>query len=295
MHHDTTDTLTPAAILEQLDTTTLPRSVLCYAEVGSTMDVAREQLRHVTAEQLPMLILTEFQSNGRGRMQRPWFAPPGTALMFSLVLRPRWLPSQQATALVWLMSVALCEAIRVETALTPVLKWPNDVLLPVPIADEYAATSGPTSHAGAKVAGILIESSSALQQPPSGSRGGPVSFLEWAIISCGLNISANPPADAPLRYPATNLVAASGRPVPRLPLLRTLLVRLDYWYCALQKGEYERLFTIWRSLLSTLGREVEIQTSEGLLRGYAEDVDTSGALRLRDATGHIHTITNEFI
>jgi BirA family biotin operon repressor/biotin-[acetyl-CoA-carboxylase] ligase len=259
------------------------------------MDVAREQLQQATADQLPLLILADFQSAGRGRLQRPWFAPPSTALIFSLVLRPHWLPSEQATALVWLMGVALCEAIAAETALTPVLKWPNDVLLPAPTTDEDEQENAGslTSHAGPKVAGILIESGSVLRQPPPGSDSGPASVVDWAILGCGLNISASPPADVPLRYPATNLVEAAGRPVPRLPLLRTLLVRMDHWYVALQNGEYERLFTTWRALLSTLGHEVEVQTAGGLLRGYAEDVDTSGALRLRDAAGQIHTITNE--
>jgi BirA family biotin operon repressor/biotin-[acetyl-CoA-carboxylase] ligase len=130
-----------------------------------------------------------------------------------------------------------------------------------------------------KIAGILLESSSSS------------SHLDWAIIGCGLNVHASPPLDMSLRYPASNLDAALGRTVPRLPLLRAILQRMDYWYNQLEAGAYHQLFTAWRALLVTLGQQVHIQTDAGVLRGLAEDVDTSGALRLRDKGGQVHVIT----
>jgi BirA family biotin operon repressor/biotin-[acetyl-CoA-carboxylase] ligase len=70
------------------------------------------------------------QSAGRGRQGRTWSAPPGRALLMSLVLRSpdRMLPLAAA--------VAVAEAAGAEAA----IKWPNDVLL-----------------GGRKVAGILAE------------------------------------------------------------------------------------------------------------------------------------------
>lgn len=293
MPHEYEDRLSVEALLAELDaweTLNLPRSIHYYAEVGSTMDVAREHLRHASDAQVPMLILTDFQSTGRGRMQRPWVIPAGSAVIFSLVLRPTWLPSQRATALVWMVGVALCEAIAATTHLQPVLKWPNDVLVPLPTTPTAGAAPAhlPTL---AKVAGILVESSSTLM-PAAGGADVQESHLEWAIIGCGLNVNAAPPADTPLRYPATSLAAAAGVAVPRLPLLRVLLQRLDHWYAVLQRGDYEMLFAAWRLLLSTLGRETEVQTESGLLRGVAEDVDSYGALQLRDAAGTLHTVTS---
>jgi BirA family biotin operon repressor/biotin-[acetyl-CoA-carboxylase] ligase len=40
-----------------------------------------------------------------------------------------------------------------------------------------------------------------------------------------------------------------------------------------------------------LGQEVRVRLPNGELTGVAEDVDHSGALLLRDATGQLHTIT----
>jgi len=70
------------------------------------------------------------QSAGRGRQGRTWTAPPGRALLCSVIIRdpPRLLPL--ATG------VAVAETVGPEAR----LKWPNDVLLE-----------------GRKVAGILVE------------------------------------------------------------------------------------------------------------------------------------------
>jgi BirA family transcriptional regulator, biotin operon repressor / biotin---[acetyl-CoA-carboxylase] ligase len=292
------DILTSATILDGLGTSVLPRTVACYAEVSSTMDVARERLQHATAEQLPLLVLADAQTAGRGRMRRNWSAPPGSALLFSLALRPEDLLAERAQVLVWMTGVALCEGITAATGLQPRLKWPNDVMLPAantpagrqpsgmahllqPSAEENVQPAPPLTPEGwHKVAGILLEIS---------SRG---SAVDQAILGCGLNVSANPPAGITLRYAATNLSAALGRPVARLPLLRALLTRLDHWYVRLQQGEVDQLFQTWRSALLTLGHTVQMETADGVLTGYAEDVTPSGALRLRDATGTLHTIAS---
>jgi BirA family transcriptional regulator, biotin operon repressor / biotin---[acetyl-CoA-carboxylase] ligase len=76
------------------------------------------------------LITADEQTAGRGRQGRTWSAPPGRALLMSLVLRewPRLLPLAAA--------LAVGEVAREATT----IKWPNDVLLD-----------------GRKVAGILVE------------------------------------------------------------------------------------------------------------------------------------------
>jgi BirA family biotin operon repressor/biotin-[acetyl-CoA-carboxylase] ligase len=76
------------------------------------------------------LVTALAQSDGRGRQGRRWHAPPGRALLCSLVLRDP--PALLAIA----AGVAVAELAGPEA----LLKWPNDVLLD-----------------GRKVAGILIE------------------------------------------------------------------------------------------------------------------------------------------
>jgi BirA family biotin operon repressor/biotin-[acetyl-CoA-carboxylase] ligase len=95
-------------------------------------DSTNERARALAAAGAPhgTLVTASEQSAGRGRQGRRWTAPPGRALLCSIVLRdpPRLLPLAAGVAVA---SVAGDEA---------KLKWPNDVLI-----------------ARRKVAGILVE------------------------------------------------------------------------------------------------------------------------------------------
>ncbi|HEV1991261.1 MAG TPA: biotin--[acetyl-CoA-carboxylase] ligase [Candidatus Dormibacteraeota bacterium] len=97
-------------------------NVVRVRSVTSTQDVARP---------LPIgsVVVADHQTAGRGRLDRRWESPPGTALLVSFVLPPNPLMSLAA-------GVAAAEACGNEIR----LKWPNDLLL----------------H-GAKVGGILVE------------------------------------------------------------------------------------------------------------------------------------------
>jgi BirA family biotin operon repressor/biotin-[acetyl-CoA-carboxylase] ligase len=96
--------------------------VVRVESVTSTQDVAR-------ALPVGSIVVAEHQTAGRGRLDRRWDSPPGTALLVSFVLPPNPLLSLAA-------GVAAAEACGKEVR----LKWPNDLLL----------------H-GAKVGGILVE------------------------------------------------------------------------------------------------------------------------------------------
>jgi len=107
---------------------TLGRPRLHLRETASTNDRARE----LAAAGAPhgMLVTAAAQSAGRGRQGRSWSAPPGHALLMSLVLRGVHPLLPLAAA------VGVAEAIGADAR----IKWPNDVLL-----------------SGRKVAGILAE------------------------------------------------------------------------------------------------------------------------------------------
>ncbi|MBC8078298.1 MAG: biotin--[acetyl-CoA-carboxylase] ligase, partial [Chloroflexales bacterium] len=188
-------------------------------------------------------------------------APPGSALLLSLLLRPRWLAPERAFALTMLAATSLCAAVEATTGLRPTLKWPNDVLL-----------------AQAKVAGILAELHIH------------VGAIDWAVIGIGVNVRAHPPPDQ-TRYPATSLDAALSGAVNRLRLLRALLRQLDAGYGALRADGYDALFADWRAHLATLGQAVRVATPAGLLKGTAVDVTPAGALLVRAADGVLHTVT----
>lgn len=107
---------------------TLGRPRLHLRETGSTNDRARE----LAAAGAPhgTLVTAATQTAGRGRQGRVWSAPPGHALLMSLVLRDAHPLLPLAAA------VAVAEAVGGGAR----IKWPNDILID-----------------GRKVAGILAE------------------------------------------------------------------------------------------------------------------------------------------
>lgn len=96
--------------------------VVRVRSITSSQDAARD---------LPLgsIVIADHQTHGRGRMERRWEAPEGTALLVSFVLEPNPLLSLAA-------GVAAAEACGHDVR----LKWPNDLLLN-----------------GRKLGGILVE------------------------------------------------------------------------------------------------------------------------------------------
>jgi BirA family transcriptional regulator, biotin operon repressor / biotin---[acetyl-CoA-carboxylase] ligase len=261
--------LTPDRIQRNLHSTIVGRAIEHYAQAGSTNDLARRQARAGHPEGL--VILANVQTAGRGRLGRAWAAPPGSSLLLSLLLRPTWLAPADAFSLTMLAGVALCEAVE-QVMARAALKWPNDLLLPVRTA------AGPALR---KAAGILSEIDLV------GDR------IAWVVIGIGLNVSWSPSGivdGRDLAEVATSVGAAAGRPVERLLLLQALLERLDARYDLLRRGDHANLFECWRDRLTTLGQPVQIGLAHGELRGVAEDVERSGALRVRDEHGALHTV-----
>ena len=245
-----------------LTTRRLGRPILFYTRTGSTNTVAREQAEAGAPEGL--LVVADEQTAGRGRLDRSWWAPPGSSLLFSLLLRPP-LPPGQAAQLTMCLGLAAAEGVEEVTGLRPALKWPNDLLLD-----------------GRKLAGILAELGTA------GDR------LEYAVLGLGLNVNVTF-SGGELAHTAISLQMALGRPVARVPLLAAILARCEAWYerlLAPQAGSStgESPHTAWTARLDTLGRQVTVMTPDGPLHGTAVGVSPEGALLVRRENGVVCTV-----
>jgi BirA family biotin operon repressor/biotin-[acetyl-CoA-carboxylase] ligase len=159
-------------------------------------DSTNERAKRLAAAGAPhgTLVTAGEQTAGRGRQGRSWVAPPGRALLMSLVLRGL----DARTPLAPLAAaVAVCHAFPEANG----IKWPNDVWVD-----------------GRKVAGILIEG-----RPQAG----------WAVLGIGLNV-ATEPDEFPdeLREIATSLRAAGSALASPAEALAALLPTLDEWLAA---------------------------------------------------------------
>lgn len=229
-----------------------PRPVRYFERIGSTNDVGLDWLVENAAE--GAVVIANEQSSGRGRLGRRWFAPPGTALMLSYLLRPplRWLPRCGM-----LGALAVCETLESFGVTQIGVKWPNDVQVK-----------------RLKICGVLPEARW------HGSR------LCGVALGIGINVRVNF-ENTPFATTATSVETALGKPVDRVELLGTLLTRLDHWRSRLDD---DALYQAWRSRLNMLNERVSVLNRDTVVEGVAEDVDTEGALLVRTGDGIVQRV-----
>jgi BirA family biotin operon repressor/biotin-[acetyl-CoA-carboxylase] ligase len=212
------------------------------------------------------IVVAEEQTAGRGRLARAWVAPPGTALLVSVVLRPA-LASRQIWLVASLAGVALVDAVREILAAsgspaTAGLKWPNDLLLD-----------------GRKAAGLLAEAGT------SGAAAG--GRLPWMVLGMGVNVG-QAATDFPeeLAGHATSLTLAAGRHIDRAELLGAWAERFVAGYRDLGEGVVAPILGAYRDRLETLGRRVRAErVAGGPVVGTAVDLTGIGNLVILTDTG----------
>ncbi|GAA1943157.1 biotin--[acetyl-CoA-carboxylase] ligase [Agromyces allii] len=244
----------------------------------STNDVLREAVEGADAAAWPhgSVLLTDDQTQGRGRLGRTWLAPTGKTLAISVLLRPReseggplpadaygWIPLIAGAAMTEAVSRAVGAAAAASAPLDDpddrsgglevALKWPNDVLV-----------------SGYKVCGILSE-----LLPESGA----------VIVGAGLNLTLDE-HDLPT-LTSTSLLLATGAAPDADAVLADYLdgfARLfDAFVAAGGDAVASGVAEVVSSRCGTLGSEVRVELpGDEELLGTAERLDADGRLIVRD-------------
>ncbi len=246
----TPDRLFIFEISRDLNTKVLGRKIHYLESITSTMPVAMRLGMEGASE--GTVVVAESQTQGRGRLGRSWFSPKYKGIYFSLILRPKILPSR-ASILTLLCSVSVCEAIKKISGLDPQIKWPNDIGL-----------------GQKKVAGILTELNAETDA---------VNFL---VAGIGLNVNndkKNLPAGG------TSLKEHGKKEFSRVPLLQEILRALEANYLVFQKEGPEPVLKKARDCSMTLGRRVRVCVKHEHIEGEALDIDTDGGLLIRKDSG----------
>ncbi len=222
-------------------------------QAPSTNAVAIERARAGAPEGL--VVVADHQSAGRGRLDRTWETPPGTALTFSVLLRPTaptsswpWLP---------LITGYAVNAVLRARGFEAGVKWPNDVLI-----------------GERKVAGILVERIDTSDGPS-------------AVVGVGLNTSMT---ETELPVPlATSLSIESGEAIDRTEVLIAVLTSIRETYDAWQSGgelDGMRVRKAYQEACLTVGQHVRVDLPGGaVLEGRATDIDRTGQLVVATADG----------
>ncbi len=222
------------------------RSVTVFPQVASTNTVAMALAQ--AGCPTGVVLVTDLQVAGRGRLDRTWDAPAGTSAMFSVVLQPAG-PDHEWGLLPLLAGVAVCEALEFVTGVRASLKWPNDLIL----RDEDVP-----SGRGGKVGGILAE-----RDAGTGA----------VILGVGINVDL---AEEDLPVPtATSLTLAGVTRPRRAKLIGRALSRIEHWYTAWEAvgtdgAALDRLLAAYRERCLSIGADLTVS------RPGAEDLVGTG-------------------
>lgn len=230
------------------------------------------------------VLVAEEQTAGRGRLGRSWQSQPGTALTFSVLLRPDTVPPARQGWLPLIAGVAVATAVRAVSGLGAALKWPNDVL----IGDRKLAgiLAEQASDGDAAVIGIGLNVATPADALPGGPAGpGPAGPTGPVPPGPG---HAGPVPAGPGGLRATSLLAEGAARVKREPLLIEVLRQLEVRYLAFHDNpdpDAIGLRAEYRALCGTLGRRVRVELPAGqVLEGIAQDVDAGGRLLIAAGT-----------
>jgi BirA family transcriptional regulator, biotin operon repressor / biotin---[acetyl-CoA-carboxylase] ligase len=238
---------TPWEIQAGLGTAHIGKRIYTFSQASSTNEVAfRLALKGAEEGEV---VLAESQTEGKGRMGRPWESPAGLNIYLSIILRPRIVPSK--TPLITLMAAVACaEAMDEVAGLLPAIKWPNDLLLE-----------------RKKLGGILTEADMELDR------------INFVVVGIGINVNMTRSSfPSSIKDTATSLQEALGREISRIALTQAILRHMEQWYQRLGQGRGEEITRRWKELALIEGQQIEVTSLGEVVRGTALDIDEDGAL-----------------
>ena len=207
------------------------------------------------------LVVADVQEGGKGRRGRAWVTPPpGAAIAMSVVLRPKFSPLK-ASMLTLLAALAVRDGVFQVTGVSPVIKWPNDLVL-----------------SGKKICGILTEM--ILEEE----------YIQYVVVGIGINVNqVEFPED--VREKATSLFLETGKHFSRAELTaRTAEAFERYYEIFLQTEDLSALQEDYNRSLAGMNGPVQVLAPSGGWDGTSLGIDAGGSLLVKDAEGKIQSV-----
>lgn len=252
------DFLSEQSIVPNLRTQALGRKIDVFKTIDSTNNFAKSlaQLGAVHGT----TVVSEVQTQGKGRMGRDFYSPMGMGVYMSVILRPK-LSVEHSLLITSCAAVAVAEAVERVADVDCKIKWVNDI---------YAG--------GKKLCGILTEASVDVEQ------GG----LEYAIVGMGINVQ-NVTFPKNLADVATSVRMETDKPVSRSVLAAEILNCLE-----------ERLETIkdksfleeYRRRSNVIGNRIEVTHNDISEEMDCIGIDEIGRLLVRLDSGEEKALTS---
>ena len=253
-----TEHITKDKICETLETEKIGKEILCFRKVFSTNSIAKFLANHDAKE--GTVLISEIQTNARGRLGKKWEAPEG-GIWMSLILRPQ-VPPARIGLITLATGVAIAKSIR-SLGVDARIKWPNDVLI----------------H-GKKISGVLTEVNATFNE------------IDWIVVGIGIDSNLKlEDFSEDIRIGTTTLTEELPAKVDENELIAIFLNEFEKVYQLYKDGEIETILKDWRDLADTIGKYVNItQTGGKITQGYVVGINNEGSLIIERQDGTLEKI-----
>lgn len=246
-------------IQENLNTNIIGKEIYLFEEVSSTNTIAK--LFAENEQSNGMVIISEKQTNARGRSGKDWKSPLG-GVWLSIILTPKIMP-EKIPIITFATGVAVkktLERIGIENA---EIKWPNDVL----IEDK-------------KVCGILTEAIAKFNT------------IEYVIIGVGMDVNLDLdclPND--IKEGTNSLKEIIGEKIDENEIIKIFLEEFEKYYDITESGHYEAILKEWRKYSYSIGKNVEVKPPFSKpFDAYIVGIDKDGILVVEKEDGGLEKV-----
>jgi len=244
------EVLLPWEITSGLKTEKIGQQAYYFDSLDSTQNQALKMSEDISKN--GAIIIAAKQTGGRGRSGRKWISPKG-GIFLSIILHPKF--DISITTLFPIASaLALSIALEKTFKISPELKWPNDLTIK-----------------GKKIAGMLVDVSLESNK------------IEKLVLGVGINFDVDVKQiekelkGTPNFYGVSSL-SEHKKKVKPIQLIQSFLIELEEIYKLLDSKQTEKIISEWTKRSSTIGKNVEINTIDGEIKGKAIRIDHDGAL-----------------
>jgi BirA family biotin operon repressor/biotin-[acetyl-CoA-carboxylase] ligase len=238
------DLVSEQSIIPHLRTKLIGRRMDVFKTIDSTNNFAKS-LAQLGAPH-GSTIISELQTQGRGRMGRDFYAPQGMGIYMSVILRPN-LSVDQSLLITSCAAVAVADAIEKVTGIECKIKWVNDI---------YAGDK--------KICGILTEAAVNVEQ------GG----LDYAIVGIGVNVQ-NTAFPTDIADIATSIKLETDANISRSLLTAEILNCLEERFDTIKDKEF---IEEYRSRSNLIGKRIEVTHGNEVTKMLCTGIDECGRL-----------------
>lgn len=257
------DILTLEEIEPYLNTNFIGRSIIHFNSIESTNSIAKKLGDSNQAN--GSVVISEEQTNGRGRLGRSWVSPSHKGIWMSIFLKPNLNPVD-AVNLTQTAAAAVVKA-AAELRIKALVKWPNDIVIN-----------------NKKVCGILTEMNAELTR------------INYVVVGIGINVNIDEsefPED--IRDIATSLKIQTNSFINRQELTARILNNFEKLYTKFtDENNIEASINICRENSAVIGKDIMIINREKSVEAHVLNIDNRGRLLVKYTNGtQEHIISGE--